>query len=126
MQLNLKKSCVIWFYTRHQRDQSYPDFVVDNVKLQVQLKLLGLMFDSTSDHVSRTCQKVAYYINHHKHVLPSYLITDSLVISHMQYTLSLWGPSLTQKQLLHLQRLQNHAVLLVFSLNRSDHIPGNY
>jgi len=38
MQLNLKKSYVIWFYTRHRRDQSYSDIVVDNVKLQVATK----------------------------------------------------------------------------------------
>ena len=89
------------------------------------------MFDSTLSW-SDTCQKMAYYlhlINHHRHVLPSYLIKlllDSLVMSHMQYALSVWGPSLTQNQLLHLQRLQNCAVWLVFSLNRSNHISGYY
>ena len=34
----------------------------------------------------------------------------------------MWGPSLTQDQLLRLQRLQNRAVRLVFSLNKYDHI----
>ena len=38
-------------------------------------------------------------------------------MSHMQYALSVWGSSLTQKQLLCLQRLQSRAVRLVFSLN---------
>ena len=47
-------------------------------------------------------------------------------MSHMQYALSVWGPSLTQNQLLHLQRLQNCAVRLVFSLNKGDHIPEYY
>ena len=84
MQLNIKKSCVIWFHTRRQRNQTYPDIVVDNVGLQVatKQKYLGLMFDSTlswSDQVSRTCQKMFYYlhlsmINHHRHVLPAYLL----------------------------------------------------
>jgi len=132
MQLNLKKSCVIWFYTSHQRDQSYPDVVVDNVKLQVatKQKYLSLMFDSTlswSDQVSSSVCITYYFhlINHHRHVLPSYLIKlllDTLVMSHMQYALSVWGSSLTQNQLLRLQSLQNCAVWLVFSLNRSDHI----
>ena len=94
MQLNIKKSCVIWFHIcRQKKNQSYPDIMVDDVKLQVatKQKYLGLMFDSTlswSDQVSRTCQNMAYYlylINHHRHVLPSYLIKllmDSLVMSH--------------------------------------------
>ena len=75
---------------------------------------------------------MSYYlhlINRHRHVLPVYLLTllmDSLVMSHMQYALSVWGPSLTQNQLLRLQRLQNHAVRLVFSLNKSDHISEYY
>ena len=111
--------------------------MVDDVKLQVatKQKYLGLMFDSTlswSDQVSRTCQKMAYYlylINHHRHVLPSYLIKllmDSLVMSPMQYALSVWGPSMSQNELLRLQRLQNRAVRLVFSLNRNDHIFDYY
>ena len=88
--------------------------MVDNAKLQVAIK-----FDSTlswSDQVSHTCQKMSYYfhlINCHRYVLPVYLLKllmDSLVMSHMQYALSVWGPSLTQNQLLRLQRLQNHAV----------------
>ena len=65
MQLNIGKSCVIWFHTRRQRNQSYPDVVVGSTKLQVatKQKYLGLMFDSTlswSDQVSRTCQKMAF------------------------------------------------------------------
>ena len=47
-------------------------------------------------------------------------------MSQMQYALSVWGPSLSQNQLLRLQRLQNCAVRLVFSLNRSNHISDCY
>ena len=91
-------------------------------------------FKLTWPNHKRTCQKMSYYlhlINCHRHVLPAYcdllkLLMESLVMSHMQYALSVWGPSLTQNQLLHLQRLQNRAVRLVFSLNRSDHISEYY
>ena len=75
---------------------------------------------------------MAYYlhlINRHRHILPSYLIkllVDLLVLSHMQYALSVWAPSLTRDQLLRLQRLQNRAVRLVFSLSRSDHTSEYY
>ena len=49
MQLNIKKSCVIWFHTPRRRNQTYPDIMVNNAKLQVatKQKYLGLMFDST-------------------------------------------------------------------------------
>ena len=47
-------------------------------------------------------------------------------MSHMQYALSVWGPSLSQNQLLRLQQLQNRAVRLVFSLIRNDHISDYY
>ena len=84
MQLNIKKSCVMWFHMCRQKNQSYPDIVVNNVKLQTatKQKYLGLMFDSTlswSDHVLCTCQKMAYYlylINSHRRVLPSYLLVS--------------------------------------------------
>ena len=51
---------------------------------------------------------------------------DLLGISHIQYALFVWGPPLTQNQLLHLQQLQNHAVRLVFSLSRRDHVSKYY
>ena len=100
-----------------------------------ETRLTPKLFDLTlswSDQVSCTCQKMSYYlhlINHHRHIIPPYLIKllmDLLVMSHMQYALSVWGPSLTQNQLLGLQRLQNHAVRLVFSLSRSDHMSKHY
>ena len=47
-------------------------------------------------------------------------------MSHMQYALSVWGPSLTQSQLLRLQRFHNRAVRLVFSLNKSNHTSEYY
>ena len=52
MQLNIKKSCVIWFHMRRQRNHTYPDIMVGNIKLQVATKH-GLMFDSTlsSSHI---------------------------------------------------------------------------
>ena len=54
------------------------------------------------------------------------LLMDSLVLSHMQYALLVWGPSLYQQYLQRLQRLQNHAVRLIFSLNKFDHVSEHY
>ena len=51
---------------------------------------------------------------------------DSLVLPHMQYALPVWGPSLYQQHSQHLQRLQNCAVRLIFSLNKFDHVSNYY
>ena len=45
------------------------------------------------------------------------LLMDSLVV---------WGPSLYQQYLQRLQRFQNHAVHLIFSLNKFDHVSEHY
>ena len=44
-------------------------------------------------------------------------------MSHMQYALSVWGLSLTQNQLMHLQ-LRSEAC--VFSISRSDRVSKYY
>ena len=41
----------------------------------------------------------------------------------MQYALPVWGPSLCQQ---HLQRFQNRAVRLIFSLHKFDHVSNYY
>ena len=101
----------------------------------VKQKYLGLIFDNQltwSNHVSNVCKKMSYYlhlVSLHRRVLPVRLIKllmDSLVLSHMQYALPVWGPSLYQHHLQRLQRLQNHAVRLIFSLNKFDHVSDYY
>ena len=80
-------------------------------------------------HVRKCLITYLHLINHHRHVLPPYLIKllmDLLVMSNMEYALSVWDPSLTQNQVLHLQRLQIHVVRLVFSRSRSDHVSKYY
>ena len=75
---------------------------------------------------------MSYYlhlVSLHRRVLPVHLIKllmDSLVLSHMQYALPVWGPSLYQQDLQHLQRLQNRGVRLIFSLNKFDHMSDFY
>ena len=51
---------------------------------------------------------------------------NSLVLSHMQYALPVWAPSLYQHNLQRLQSLQNHAVLFMFSLKKFDHVSNYY
>ena len=140
MRLNGNKSCVMWFKPRHCRNYrlvEQPDIMINNMTLQVTVKqkYLGLIFDkqlSWTSHVSHICKKMSYYlylVGLHKRILPVSLIKllmDSLVLPHMQYALPVWGPSLYQQHLLRLQRLQNRAVRLIFSLHKFDHVSNYY
>jgi len=121
---------------RHQVLEQ-PDILVDNMILQttIKQKYLGLIFDhqlTWSSHVSNVCKKIPYYlhlVSLHMHVLPVLLIkllVDSLVLSHIQYALPVWGLSLYQHNLQHLQRLQNHGVCLIFSLVKFDRMSDFY
>ena len=70
-----------------------------------------------------------YVISKHRHVLSSNLmklLIDPLVFSHLNYSLSVWGPSLQQNQLQQLKRMQNQAVRLCRNLKKYDHITEHY
>ena len=47
---------------------------------------------------------------------------NSLVISHLDYALPVWGPPLTQNLVDRLQRLQNWGIRIVYSLRKYDHV----
>ena len=70
-----------------------------------------------------------YVINKHRHVFSSdlmKLLIDSLVFSHLNYSLPVWGPSLHQNHLQRLKRMQNRAVHLCRNLNKFDHVTDHY
>ena len=70
-----------------------------------------------------------YVINKHRHVLSSdltKLLIDSLVFSHLNYSLPVWGPSLHQNHLQRLKRMQNRGVRLCRNLKKFDHITEHY
>ena len=121
MQLNFRKSKVMWFSASLKKPVSLPEVVVSDKILEVvdtQL-YLGLMFDSNlswESQVSNLCKKMSYCIHlltRQRHILSDELkrlLVDSLMPSHLAYALSVWGPSLTQQQQQRLQRLQNCAI----------------
>ena len=120
MELNSKKSCVMWFQPCCCIcSVEQPDIVVNNMTLKttVKQKYLGLVFNNRltwNNQVSNICKKMSYYLHLvglHRCVLPVSLIKllmDSLVLPHMQYSLPVWGPSLYQH---HLQCLQNFKIM---------------
>ena len=103
MELNYSKSTVMWFkaFKNNQRAH-YPPIMVNNVVLKVvtSQKYLGLVFDhnlSWDHHVSQICKKTFYclhIIRCHRNVLGSKLLkrlTEVLVLSHLNYSLPVWG-----------------------------------
>ena len=123
--------------SNRKQPSEFPDIVVDDTVLQVvtKQKYLGVIFDnclSWNHHVSHICKKMSYYlyvINKHRHVFSSdlmKLLIDSLVFSHLNYSLPVWGPSLHQNHLQRLKRMQNRAVHLCRNLNKFDHVTDHY
>ena len=128
----------MWFSTHRQKSQHPPpDIVINHLTLPMtnKQKYLGLVFDSQltwSDQVSNVCRKMSYYLHliyTNKFVLPDNIIKlllESLVMSHLNYALPVWGTSLTQQNISRIQRLQNRAVRLLYHLNKYDHITSYY
>ena len=54
------------------------------------------------------------------------LLIESLVFSHLSYSISVWGVSLKQHLVKRLERLQNRAVRLLFHLQKFDHVTCYY
>ena len=98
-------------------------------------KYLGLIFDcsfSWTHHVANLCSKMSYYLyllGSHRHVIDYNLmkmLLESLVLSHLSYCVTVWGPFLGNTLLQRLQRMQNCAVRLCCSLRKYDHVSAFY
>ena len=105
MKMNFRKSSVMWFKASSRSTGfSYPPISI-GVELTVtkKQKYLGLIFDcslSWAHHVANVCSKMSYYLyllGSHHHVLDYSLmkmLLESLVLSHLSYSVAVWGPSL--------------------------------
>ena len=54
------------------------------------------------------------------------LLTEALVLSHLNYSLPVWGTSLHTQSLQRLRRMQNKAVRLCRNLYKYDHVSEHY
>ena len=91
---------------------------------------LGVVFDSTLSweaHVaelSRRCMGVLIGLSHARHCLPDGVlktIVTALVISRVQYCLSVYGNG-SQKNLDRLQKIINFAARVIFGRRKFDHV----
>ena len=134
MKLNVKKSSIMWYKPKSvNNDELPPVFSVDNDILQEvkNQKYLGVVFDnklSWNDQLSQVCKKMSYYLfwinSNRKSLSPTIIkmLINSLVLSHLDYALPVWGPPLMQNLVHRLQRLQNWGIRIIYSLRKYDHV----
>ena len=137
MQVNVGKSCIMWFrISRPKSGVSLPPVYLNHSPLScvVHHKYLGVHFDpqlSWDTHISNICKRMSYYLylmSYHHRVLPSCilkLLANSLVISQLTYALPVWGPSLKVNLCSRLHRLYNRAVRVVCGLRKYDHVASS-
>ena len=78
--------------------------------------------------VSNVCKKISYYLYilsiHRKSLTFEVLkmLTESLILSRIDYALPVWGPPLNKSQVARLQRLQNRGIRITRCLRKYDHV----
>ena len=128
---------VMWFSIKVSKRHQYPSIVVGDSPLRVvdEQKYLGLVFDNHltwTSHVSQVCKKMAYYLhllNRHKHVINAAvmkMLINCLVLSHLHYALTVWGPLLNVQLQSCLQSMLNRSVHLALSLRKYDYISNHF
>ena len=129
MRLNVSKSKVMWFTPESFQPVCFPPVLIGDTSLQrvtVQ-KYLGILIDENLTWTAQVSHVSNYlfWINSKCKFLSSVvikLLVDTLVLSHLDYALPVWGPPLTQASINHLQRLQNWGVRITKSLHKYDHV----
>ena len=87
---------------------------------------------SWTHHVANVCRKMPYYLcllRSHRHVTDNILmkmLLESLVLSHLSYCITVWGPSLGSTLQQILQRIPNCTVKLCYDLRKYDHVSEFY
>jgi len=113
-----------------------PAISVNNTVLKVvnHQNYLSIVFDyklQWSPHIEKVCKSMSYYLymigSHHTSLTKSVskMLVESLVLSRMRYTISMWGPALQQRHILCLQQMQNRGVWLSCDLKKYDHVSSH-
>ena len=136
MRLNVTKSSLMWFKSKHGSGVPHPPIYIDGHLLQEveEQKYLGILFDTKlqwRSHLNYICNKASYYLYllslHRKSLTFDILkmLVESLIFTRFDYAIPVWGPPLQQCQVSHLQHLQNRAVRVTKSLQKYDHISAH-
>ena len=123
----------MWFCQKQASDSTCPPVFVNGSPLQEveTQKYLGIVFDKElkwGAQVSNVCKKISYYLYilsiHRKSLTFEVLkmLTESLILSRIDYALPVWGPPLNKSQVARLQRLQNRGIRITRCLRKYDHV----
>jgi len=78
--------------------------------------------------VNSVCRKISYYLymlsSHRRSLTFDVLkmLSESLILSIIDYALPVWGPPLNKSQVTRLQHLQNRAIRITKCLKKYDHV----
>ena len=115
-----------------------PAISVNNTVLKIvsHQKYLRIIFDDRLqwypqiDMVCKACLIICSYMTgpHCTSLTKSVskMLVESLVLSHMRYAISTWGPALQQRCISHLQQMQNRGVQLSCNLKKYDHVSSHH
>ena len=79
-------------------------------------------------HGSYLCKHMAYYlylISCHRKALLTFILkmlVESLVLSHLNYAMPVWGPALAHDLLVRLVKIHNRAIQVIGGLKKFDHV----
>ena len=117
----------------YEDDVICPSVLVNGSPLQEveTQKYLGIIFDNKLQwgaQLNNVCRKISYYLYmlslHRKSLTFDVLkmLSESLILSRIDYALPIWGPPLNSSQVARLQRLQNRAIHVTKCLRKYDHV----
>ena len=75
--------------------------------------------------MNNVCRKISYMLSLHRKSLTFdvlKMLSESRILSRIDYTLPVWGTPLNRSQMARLQRLQNRAIHVTKCLRKYDHI----
>ena len=127
LSLNVKKTKFMVFHTA-QRKVTYPSLKINNVSIEQvnQFNFLGLILNSSlsftahTQHISLKISRIIGLMYRLKHIYPQsvlLLLYNTLVVSHFNYCLLIWGSKITNGHSLH--KLQKKALRII---NNCDYV----
>lgn len=135
LKINPSKSAILLFGSKNKRHMALERLVVKvgNTQLQIvdDVKNLGLHIDYNlrfTQHVNHMIRKsfsnlkLLYGCRHILNKKSKIILSEALILSHLNYSDVVYGPCLTLCDATRIQRIQNSCIRLIFGLTRSSHV----
>lgn len=133
LKLNANKCVCMTIASRKRYPVQNPSIKINNIALPFvdSSKCLGIIFDrelgfsAQVSQVVRKCYAALKGLYSHRDILTIGLrksLSESLVLSHINYCCSVYGPCLSVANKYRLQKIQNSCCRFIYGLRRSDHV----